>query len=506
MADETKEPVRWEVSKKTGNKRPVYKDAAGKEYYGEVVKATAAKTEAKKQSASEPMVFDEGKVQVPYGMDKAYTPIGVKNLNKYMEEYGMDPLPENASKEQIKAAAGKLQQLAIEKNPSLVEHYMKERNPKPNAKLEQMLGSKGYGKTNADLKKAVADGKISPEEIRNAYKDDQWWFRALTTEKKRLPRKEYEEKMKQQGAIKQGDKTFFGDDPTRPYVYTEYEPIDEEPKKDIKVVDKEVVPGVRPDIRRNPPVEVGKKTYAPWWLQDIVKTSGAAADLARVKKYLPWQDKPEVFLPKATYYDPTRELAANTEQANLASQFHQAFTGPKSGAISGVQGKAFDNAANIMAKYNNLNVGLANQLSQERASILNQASQNQAGLNTQLWDKYTIANQQFDNSKNMARQNLRQSYMDAITNRAKTQALNTLYPNYYTDPSRGGFVNFNPGYGPIHANAPGDDFAQQQKIMERFPGTTFKEADDAVNKTKKSDTEAKDNFDPYLRAQGYQNT
>jgi len=182
------------------------------------------------------------------------------------------------------------------------------------------------------------------------------------------------------------------------------------------------------------------QTYAPWWLQDIVKTSGAAADLARVKKYLPWQDKPEVFLPKATYYDPTRELAANTEQANLASQFHQAFTGPKSGAISGVQGKAFDNAANIMAKYNNLNVGLANQLSQERASIMNQASQNQAGLNTQLWDKYTIANQQFDNSKNMARQNLRQSYMDAITNRGKTQALNTLNPNFYTDPSTG-FVN-----------------------------------------------------------------
>jgi hypothetical protein len=231
----------------------------------------------------------------------------------------------------------------------------------------------------------------------------------------------------------------------------QFKPKEKEPEKDLPdltVKKDEEKPAEEQDVKRNTPQGVTGNRRAPWWLQDIIKTSGAAADLARVKKYQPWQDTPQVFLPNATYYDPTRELAANTEQANLASQFHQAFTGPKSGAISGVQGKALDNAANIMAKYNNLNVGLANQLSQERASILNQASQNQAGLNTQLFDKYTIANQQFDNSKNMARQNLRQSYMDAITNRAKTQALNTLYPNYYTDPSDGGYLTFNPNYTP----------------------------------------------------------
>jgi hypothetical protein len=233
-----------------------------------------------------------------------------------------------------------------------------------------------------------------------------------------------------------------------PGVYKKKEKEPEKGLPELTVKEKETTPAEAQTVNRyNPQAVLGNKR-APWWLQDIIKTSGAAADLARVNKYQPWQDTPQVFLPNATYYDPTRELAANTEQANLASQFHQAFTGPKSGAISGVQGKALDAAANIMAKYNNLNVGLANQLSQERASIMNQASQNQAGLNTQLFDKYTIANQQFDNSKNMARQNLRQSYMDAITNRAKTQVLNTLYPNYYADPSSGGYLAFNPNYTP----------------------------------------------------------
>lgn len=284
-------------------------------------------------------------------------------------------------------------------------------------------------------------------------------------------------------------------------------------KKAPPVVKKELPPIVKkPDIpverkpfERNPIVPGKKPTYAPWWLQDIVKTTGAASDLMRVKKYLPWQATPEVKLPDATFYDPTRELAANTEQANLASQFHQAFTGPKSGAISQVQGKAMANAADIMAKYNNMNVQIANQLSSERTGIMNQASQNKANLDTQLFDKYTIANQQFDNSKNMARQNLRQSYIDAITNRAKTQALNTLYPNYYTDPMKGGFVNFKPGYDNITPTKPHDDAELEaiQKVIQRFPGTSFGDASKYVKGTKGGMEDDNSVDAGYLRSQGY---
>ena len=104
-----------------------------------------------------------------------------------------------------------------------------------------------------------------------------------------------------------------------------------------------------------------------------------------------------------------------------------------------------------MGRYNNLNVGLANQLSQERTGILNTASQNKANLDTQLWDKYTIANQQFDNSRAKARENLRSSYIDAITNRANTANLNSLYPEYNVDPSSGGFIHFNPNAAKIKA-------------------------------------------------------
>lgn len=287
-----------------------------------------------------------------------------------------------------------------------------------------------------------------------------------------------------------------------------WQAVKKAPKKEDQklppIVKKLELPAERKPFERNPPIGTNPKPYAPWWLQDIVKTSGAAADLMRVKKYEPWQATPEVRLPDATFYDPTRELAANTEQANLASQFHQAFTGPKSGAISGVQGKAMANAADIMAKYNNMNVQIANQLSSERTGIMNDASRNKANLDTQLFDKYTIANQQFDNSKNMARQNLRQSYIDAITNRAKTQALNTLYPNFYTNPITGGFVQ-KTGYASINPTVPHDDadLVEAEKIVKRFPGTTFNDAMKHIKGKKGTPEDTNDPDQAYLRSQGY---
>jgi hypothetical protein len=58
-------------------------------------------------------------------------------------------------------------------------------------------------------------------------------------------------------------------------------------------------------------------------------------------------------------------------------------------------------------------------------------------------------NQQFDNSKALARQELRKAFINGITNRAKAQALNSMHDNYYIDSASGGFVDFaSTGYKP----------------------------------------------------------
>jgi hypothetical protein len=187
--------------------------------------------------------------------------------------------------------------------------------------------------------------------------------------------------------------------------------------------------------------------HDPWWLQDIVKTAGAAGDFFRVKKYAPWQATPGVTLPDPTFYDPTRELAANAEMANLGVQGANAFTNPQAyaAAFSQIQGQGAKNAADILGKYNQMNVGVANDFEIKRTDIMNQAAANRAGLSTQLADKYAIMNQQFDNSKNMARQNLRQSYIDAVTNKNYTGNLNDLYDQYKIDPIVGGRIKWTHG-------------------------------------------------------------
>jgi hypothetical protein len=280
----------------------------------------------------------------------------------------------------------------------------------------------------------------------------------------------------QEANVAKGERKFFSDDPANPFKYTEYEmedapvasppPIVEDDKKIAKTDDKVVEDEKRKPFETNTPTNYNLPENGPWWLQDIIKTAGAASDLGRIKKYLPYQATPQVRLPDATFYDPTRELAANAEQANMAYQTQAAFTNPQqlAAASSVTQGQAAKNAADVMGRYNNLNVGLANQLSQERTNIMNTASQNKANLDTQLWDKYTIANQQFDNSKAKARENLRGSYIDAITNRANTANLNSLYPEYNVDPSRGGFINFNPNAAKIK---PADKYSYMDTLWSK---------------------------------------
>ena len=186
---------------------------------------------------------------------------------------------------------------------------------------------------------------------------------------------------------------------------------------------------------------------SPWWAQDVIKTAGAAGDFMRIKKYLPWAPPVAPYIGDPTFYDPTRELASNAESANIATQGAGAFADPRQYAAHAmaIQGQGAKAAADTLGKYNNMNVGVANTFEAQKASVMNQANEYNAKTATDLYDKTTAANQNFDNSKAQARQELRQSYMDAMTNKAKTQVLNTMYPNFQIDPTTYGTLGFYKG-------------------------------------------------------------
>lgn len=222
-----------------------------------------------------------------------------------------------------------------------------------------------------------------------------------------------------------------------------------------------------------------------YWLQDIINTAGAASDYLRIKKYHPWQATPAYYLPEATFYDPNRELAANSEQAKTMADSLATFAGPQalSARTSQIQGQAAKNAADILSIYNNLNVGVANEFAARRADVLNKASQQRAELATNLHDKNAILNQQFDNAKNMAREQMRRQFVNAITNKEMTYNLNQLFPQYNIHPGIGGGIDFTTGRS-FSPESSGEDRALSlfEKYRDRLPATV---SDDVIWKITK---------------------
>jgi hypothetical protein len=183
------------------------------------------------------------------------------------------------------------------------------------------------------------------------------------------------------------------------------------------------------------------------WAQDRLNRLNAGLDYFSNKKYLPWAASynPELLSP--TFYDPTRELAAQSEQANITNQALGQFMGAQdlSSRASSIQGQGAKQAADTLGRYNALNVGVANQFAGNNLQIRNEAQRYNQAQNKQLYDQNVIANQQNDNTKRALRHNLGESENTLLTNMWKTDALNQQTPQYAIDPSTGGRMYFTKG-------------------------------------------------------------
>lgn len=383
-----KKIVRWEVSKKTGNKRPVYDDGS----FGEVVKAPKAEdpNEIQKLATSSP--------------DKTVTDDQYKELENLYT------------------------QAKAQKHGPAVLAFQKRYHELLPDEAKRIIASDPQKTTKAKAENLTRADLESNEDSYFGRRTEQYW---------------------------QGLQKYKG------------KPA---PAVDTKVAGPRAVDAERAAFETNTPQnQLDHSSHEPWWLQDIVNTAGSAGDFFRVKKYEPWQATPGTTFAQPTFYDPTRELAASAEQTAIGANALAQFTGPQAfnARFNQLQGQGFKNAADIMGRYNNLNVGVANQFAGDNANTANQAAQNKAKLNTELYDKYTIANQQFDNSKNMALQNLRNQYIHAVTNKNYTENLNQMYPQYAIDPSIGGKMHFTKGKN-LNGNEPERDFSKMyQDVLEQ---------------------------------------
>lgn len=208
---------------------------------------------------------------------------------------------------------------------------------------------------------------------------------------------------------------------------------------------------------------------AEFWQQDIINAAGAFGDRMGLRKQMPWEARVDLEEPRPTFLDPTRQLAQQSEQANIASQATAQFAGPQAmGArLAAIQGQGASQAANVLSQINNQNVGIANQFEANQVGVRNQEQAMNQQMANRLFDKNVIAQQQFDNAKRQAATNMRQAYNTALTNKWKTDALNQMYPNYQVDPLSGGRVQYTPTPKTSNPTKPGEDDIEYIRSLEK---------------------------------------
>lgn len=192
-------------------------------------------------------------------------------------------------------------------------------------------------------------------------------------------------------------------------------------------------------ITKNPP-------KADWWLQDTINTFGALGDASMIQKQQPWDTTVDLKAPISRYDDPTKELDSNLGLYRQTADTLAQFTGPQglTSRMSQARGQAAKSAADITKRYNTRNLALANAQEVRSADVANKEALMNREVNKGLYDATMLADERFNQEKMAARVNRRGLYTTALTNRAKTQALNSMYPDYAVDPASGGFMMHTP--------------------------------------------------------------
>jgi len=380
----------------------------------------------------------------PYTEEEAYSPKGVVRLNSYRQMYGLPQIGgpnKPLTKADIQAAAGELQQKIIDTHPELVVDYMSRVSHQPNKALLAKLPSK-YPKTTEGVAQALKEGALNEGDVRNAYKDNLWWYRALETDRRPLTKEEYEAKMKQEGAISVGDKLYFQDDPNNPQLYTEYYTEEGAPQvtPNIRTATETKKDGVRPDIQElmlNPYTQNIPLMYHP---VDRMRMNAALRERFIGENIYPFVPRPSYVLPDVNYVDYRRNVAAQNEQANILAQAMSQFSpsSPQASArLLGAQGNLATNVANTIAEYNKANAGIGNQYGQVTAGIMNQFNELDRNAIKELYDKTAATKQNIQDTAAQERQNDLQAIQDAEANAERILLTNQLAKDYMVIPGRG---------------------------------------------------------------------
>lgn len=183
-------------------------------------------------------------------------------------------------------------------------------------------------------------------------------------------------------------------------------------------------PGVTP-----PPQQEGPM---PWHTQDLINLTGAQEDLFSINKYRPF--RPGIGFDTPEFAGVDFRGAAGTLASGMAGAANQLgqFAGPQAynARMADVQAKGAEGVAKLRQQEYATNQAMLNQFNTNAAQMRNRNAIIQAEADKKFFDENAIANQQFDNSKRMAKANIRNAMIQGLTNVEKTQLYNEMYDDF----------------------------------------------------------------------------
>jgi hypothetical protein len=337
-------------------------------------------------------------------------------------------------------------------------------NPDAIKNMWKTYGLTAKGMKNANLKKLSKEGQFDDEALKDpevlkalkdAYVDNYFGVRQLDP-------------------VKKGETPKTPDTPQEPQKIKTCKCVSKsgasyDPGKDDKGNCIPCKKTERPEIEELE-VPPAQQVVSPEWMTpDKLNYYGALQDMYSINNYFPWAAPVDLEEVKGVYLDPTRQLAANSEQANIISQGMAQFAGPQqySSRSSAIQGQGAKGAADILSAINNANVQIANTTAGQNAQIRNnERLQNQA-IAKQLYDQTTKTLAERDAQNMAARGIKRQAFATGWKNASDLALVNATSEQYDIDPVTGTVV-FTGGKPIQPDNAKTFDSILQSYIQQGF--------------------------------------
>ena len=223
---------------------------------------------------------------------------------------------------------------------------------------------------------------------------------------------------------------------------------------------------------------------ARFWTQDLNNIGFAASELFNIDKAKPWNAPLQYKEAQPAVQDFRGSAARIGSAASAGAQQAGTLMGPQSFAatFANIQKGAVDPILKTQEAERMGNQDVINKFDMFNTGQFNQYARAKQALDTNLYDKHIVANQQFKNAKTQARDKVRGLINQAWTNRGKTQTMNAMSDDFAVDP-RTGYTAKKPNFRPILPSSGQSDqlYATYQKIVNENPGINEESARKLAN-------------------------